>query len=210
MQIYRKARGIFNSIPGYGETGVGIQHKLKEADNEKGGVCACSGVRHECWRAPMLEKGVKEVGASGNLDFEGPQGGFDLETEATFGYFFARNLEIGPIVRYSRTNDGDIVSYGLGGFADYHFAWSGMARSVKIVPYVGASMELSFLDTDLGEDQGAVAFTPKAGIKWFLRSYLAIDTHFYMSLATDDIYVNDNELDNYDYGINLGLRVYFN
>ena len=158
---------------------------------------------------PMLEKGAKELGLSGNIDLEGTQGGVDVVLDASYGYFIARDLEIGPIISFSRTNDGDILSYGVGAFVDYHIVGASMVGFARTVPYVGASLELTALDTDLGEDQNALALTPKVGIKWFLRSYLAIDTHFYFSLATDDIYVNDNELDSYDYGFNLGLRVYF-
>jgi hypothetical protein len=54
-----------------------------------------------------------------------------------------------------------------------------------------------------------LAFVPRIGIKWFFRDYVAVDTNFYLSLATEDIYINDNSRDNYDFGIKFGLRVYF-
>ena len=77
------------------------------------------------------------------------------------------------------------------------------------MPYFGADLGLYALDWDGGEDQNAVSFVPRVGIKWFFREYLAIDTNFYLGLATDDIYINDNDSESYDFGVKLGLRVFF-
>ena len=155
---------------------------------------------------PMLEKGTKELGFSGYIDFEGPAGGVDIDLDLRYGYFSARHIEIGGFGNYSRTMDGGVVRYGLGGFAEYHILGSGWARTI---PYFGADFGLYALNWDAGENQNALAFVPRIGIKWFFRDYVAVDTNFYLGLATEDIYINDNSSDKYDFGIKFGLRVYF-
>ena len=155
---------------------------------------------------PMLEKGTKELGFSGYIDFEGPAGGVDIDLDLRYGYFSARHIEIGGFGNYSRTMDGDVVRYGLGGFAEYHMFGRSSARTI---PYFGADLGLFALNWDSGENQNALAFVPRIGIKYFFRDYVAVDANFYLGLATEDIYINDNSSDNYDFGIKFGLRVYF-
>ncbi|RJQ76833.1 MAG: hypothetical protein C4519_14030 [Desulfobacteraceae bacterium] len=157
----------------------------------------------------MLREGVKELGLEGNIDLEGTQGDIDADLNARFGYFLDRHLEVGPFFSFSRSNDGDVMSYGLGAFADWHLLGYNMVGFAKTVPYIGASLGLYFLDTDVDEDESGLSFIPRVGIKWFFRDYVAVDTNFFLALATDDIYVNDNDTDKYDIGINIGLRVYF-
>lgn len=156
--------------------------------------------------APMLDKGSKELGFSGFIDFEGPAGGVDIDLDIRYGYFLARHIEIGGFGNYSRQMDGDVVRYGLGGFAEYYFFGYSWGRTI---PYVGADLGLFALDWDVGENQNALAFVPRIGIKWFIRDYFAVDTNLYLGLATDNIYINDNDSDKYDFGIKFGLRVYF-
>lgn len=160
---------------------------------------------------PMLREGVQELGIQGNIDLDDPQGSLSVELDATYGWFLNQNLEVGPFIGFSRTTGGDVMRYGLGVFAEYHlltYDWVGFAQSV---PYVGASLGLEFLDTDLPgeEDQSGLTLTPVIGVKWFFRDYVAVDTNFFLAWSSDDVYTNDEELDNYDFGFNLGLRVYF-
>ena len=119
--------------------------------------------------APMLEKGTKELGFSGYIDFEGPAGGVDIDLDIRYGYFMARHIEIGGFGNYSRTMDGDVVRYGLGGFAEYHMFGSNWDR---MIPYFGADLGLFALNWDVGENQNALAFVPRIGIKWFYATML--------------------------------------
>lgn len=154
--------------------------------------------------SPYIMEGNQELGLSGNIDFEGPTGGVDIDIRGTYGYFISNFLEIGGFGNFSRELDGDVMRYGLGAFAEYHFpVWP------RVIPYVGLSLGLQFVDVDFDEDESALIFTPRVGVKWFLRDYFAIDTNLFFALATDDVFVNDGDLDKYDIGINLGLRVYF-
>jgi hypothetical protein len=82
----------------------------------------------------------------------------------------------------------------------------GIARSV---PYVGANLGLFFADNNFGDNKAGLAFIPRVGVKWFFRDYVALDTNFFVALATSDIYVNNDKQRAYGYGFNIGLRVYF-
>jgi hypothetical protein len=152
----------------------------------------------------MLQRGTKELALSGAFDFE-HQGDPTLDFNVRYGYFLQNRLEVGGFAEIAGDFD-NVFRYGLGGFGEYHFA----PIMASTVPYVGADVALAFVDTDLGEDNAALVFTPRVGLKWFLREYIAIDTNFFVALATDDLYQNDqDDLDPYDIGLRLGLRFFF-
>ena len=155
----------------------------------------------------LLERGTKELGLSGTLDFE-QESRVVLDINGRFGYFPRQNLELGGFAEVS-SNFNEFSRYGLGGFAELHLpAWAFMQG--RTIPYAGADLGLQFVDTDLGEDNAALIFRPRIGLKWFIRDYFAIDTNVFVAVATDDIFPNKrNDLDPYDVGILLGLRIYF-
>lgn len=66
------------------------------------------------------------------------------------------------------------------------------------------------MDNDLGDDNAALVFRPRVGLKWFIRDYFALDTNLFVAVATDDLFPNRrNRLDPYDVGFHLGIRIYF-
>jgi hypothetical protein len=155
-------------------------------------------------QAPLLQRGVKELALSGAFDFE-HEGDPTLDLTVRYGYFIQNLLEVGGFVELAGDFD-DVFRYGLGGFGELHFS----PIVASAVPYLGADLAVAFVDTDLGEDNAALIFRPRAGVKWFIREYVAIDTSFFVALATDDLFQNNrDDLDPYDIGLRLGLRVYF-
>ena len=159
-------------------------------------------------QAPLLQRGTQELALSGALDFEN-RGDTTLDLIGRYGYFLRDNLEVGGVAEFSGNFD-DAFRYGLGGFAEYHFPQWLSPRWPSLVPYAGADVLLSFVDTDFGDDNAALTFAPRIGLKWFVRDYFAIDTHLFFAIATDDLFQNDrNDLDPYDIGLRLGIRVYF-
>jgi hypothetical protein len=157
---------------------------------------------------PMLGMGVKELGIVGNLDFEDPEGGTAVDLSGTYGYFMADNMEVGAKGSYLRELGGDAWQLGLGAFVELHFPYSNL-----LVPYVGADGEWRHASLDrppIDNDENSLVITPKVGAKWFVREYFAIDTNLFYTWASDDIFINDFEAKNYDWGLRAGLRVYFN
>ena len=155
--------------------------------------------------APLLSRGTQELALSGLLDFEN-RGNTTLELVGRYGSFLRDNLEVGGVAAFSG-NFNNAFRYGVGGFAEYHFPH---LITPSVVPYLGADVLLSFVDTDFGDDNAALTFEPRVGLKWFIRDYFAVEAHVFGALATDDLYLNkEDELDFYDVGLRLGIRVYF-
>jgi hypothetical protein len=155
--------------------------------------------------ALLLSRGTQELALSGLLDFQN-RGDVTLDLIGRYGYFLRDNLEAGGVAQFSGNFD-NAFRYGLGGFGEYHFPH---LLTPRVVPYVGADVLLSFVDTDFGDDNAALTFEPRVGLKWFIRDYFAVDAHVFGALATDELYQNkEDELDFYDVGLRLGIRVYF-
>jgi hypothetical protein len=155
-------------------------------------------------QAPMLGMGTQEIGASGSIDFDDPGGDVSLNISGSYGYFIQDNVEIGARAGFLRQNGGDIDEIDLGGFGEFHFPVSNIT-----VPYVGVDLNFSYTDIDPGGSEDAFVLSPKVGVKWFVRDYVAIDTNIFFKWATEDLYLNDGRLEDTDWGALLGLRVYF-
>lgn len=154
----------------------------------------------------MIREGTQELGLSGNIDFEGPGGGVDIAATGRYGLFVSPLLELGGLASFARVADGDLTRVGAGIFGEYHFK-----VDPKLFPYVGSDAELVYADIDNGDNDDETTFvlTPKVGIKYFFRDYVAVDANLFVAWASDDIYFNDDELEDTDTGMNLGLRIYF-
>jgi hypothetical protein len=158
---------------------------------------------------PFLRKGAREFALSGILDFE-QRGNTALDLTGAYGFFIRDYLEVGGFAELAGNFD-DVFRYGLGAFAEYHVPDWSFLQAPRTVPYIGANLGLAFVDSDISDDNAALIFKPRIGVKWFIRDFFAIDTNFYFSVATDDIYLNDeDDLDPYDVGMQFGIRVYFN
>lgn len=158
---------------------------------------------------PFLRQGTQELALSGMLDFE-ERGDPALDFTGAYGFFIRDYLEVGAFAELAGNFD-DVFRYGLGAFAEYHLPELSFMQAPRTVPYIGANVGLAFVDSDISEDNAALIFQPRFGVKWFIRDFFAIDTNLFFAVATDDIYQNDeDDLDAYDVGIQLGLRVYFN
>jgi hypothetical protein len=158
---------------------------------------------------PFLRQGTRELALSGMIDFE-ERGDPALDLTGAYGFFIRDYLEVGAFAELAGNFD-DVFRYGLGAFAEYHLPELSFMQAPRTVPYIGANVGLAFVDSDISEDNAALIFQPRFGVKWFIRDFFAIDTNLFFAVATDDIYQNDeDDLDAYDVGIQLGIRVYFN
>jgi hypothetical protein len=164
-------------------------------------------------QGPLLQRGTKELALSGLFDFQN-EGDALFDLRVTYGVFPRDALEVGGLAEIQGDFD-ETFRYELGGFAEYHLLAFGFLRAPRTgapraVPYLGADLSLSFVDSDVTEDNAALIFRPRAGVKWFITDYFAIDTNLFVAVATDDLFPNHtHDLDPYDIGLRLGLRVYF-
>jgi hypothetical protein len=158
---------------------------------------------------PFLRQGTRELALSGLFDFE-ERGDPALDLTGRYGFFLRDYLEVGGFAELAGNFD-DVFRYGLGAFAEYHLPELTCLQAPRTMPYIGVDLGLAFVDSDISEDNAALIFQPRFGVKWFIRDFFAIDTNLFFAMATDDIFLNDeDDLDAYDVGIQLGIRVYFN
>ena len=158
---------------------------------------------------PFLRQGTREFALSGLLDFE-VRGNPALDLTGRYGFFIRDYLQVGGFAELAGNFD-DVFRYGLGVFAEYHLPELSFLQAPRAMPYIGVNLGLAFVDSDISEDNAALVFQPRFGVKWFIRDFFAIDTNLYFAMATDDIYLNDeDDLDAYDVGLQIGIRVYFN
>jgi hypothetical protein len=157
---------------------------------------------------PFLRKGAQELTLSGMLDFE-ERGNTTLDLTGAYGFFIRDYLLVGGYAELAGDFD-DVFRYGLGVFAEYHLPELSFMQAPRTIPYFGANVGLAFVNSDISEDNAALIFQPRFGVKWFIRDFFAIDTNLFFAMATDDIYQNDeDDLDAYDVGLQFGIRVFF-
>ena len=151
--------------------------------------------------AVMLEEGTQEIQVGGSFDFEG-LGGSVLDVGLGWGYFVADYVEAGLLGAVTLSDPGD--SYSIGGFGEYHFDIESI-----VVPYMGAGLSLLMTDINNGDDTTALAVSGLAGAKIYLVENVALDIRSVLAVATDDVYIADDELANWDARIEMGLRFYY-
>ena len=158
---------------------------------------------------PMLDKGTREVSIAGRLEFPDFEK-INYDLDGSYGYFLRDGWELG--VQIGAADFGGVDRVDVGVFTEYNFN-----RSSHWVPYLGAAIGLgsvSFDDgdfdaeSDLDDGDGAV-FDIEAGIKWFVRPYMAVSTAINFQLATDDVFATDNSLDDNLTTLQIGMRFYF-
>ena len=147
----------------------------------------------------MLEAETMELGLSGALDFDNPEGHVGSDIDLGLGYFFWDDIEAGGLVSFG--NEGSDLGLGLGVFAEVIFD-----IDYPVAPFVAASLQYKFGDYF---PDSHVLVEGSAGLKFFLTDYLSINGGLVYSLASEDVYVNNGKAENHDAGLRLGLSCYF-
>lgn len=169
-----------------------------------GGMAAAA----QAQMSALITQGSSEMGAGGSLAFQSESGtSFDLDLR--YAYFFWDYVSIGGHIIIS---DNDYASrYGGGVIAEYNFMPGPRYKPVigsAFVPFVGGLLDYRHAKV-YGESGSALVFGLEAGAKFFMTESAAIVTSLIGEFATDDIYANDNDLEAYDFRLNLGIRLYF-
>jgi opacity protein-like surface antigen len=171
------------------------------------GTAATRVQAEESW-TPRLEKGTKELAVSGNIEFlEIDEVDYDINL--SFGYFVRDGWELG-----ARVGGSDLLGthrYDIGIFTEYNFN-----RDQRWVPFLGAGVGVASVsyDDDLStstplNDEDGTFVDVEAGLKWFLRPYMAISTSFSFQVATKDIYATDESIEDNITKFKIGMRYYF-
>ena len=151
---------------------------------------------------PSIDEGTRELSLEGGWDSDGPTG-TELDLSVGYGIFMRDALEVGGIVGYESTIDGDSKSWRLGAFVEHHFDMATMT-----VPYVGARLVYASYDNPV-TDEGAIEYGPRVGVKHFIADNVAIDIALQYMFATEDVFVNDGVAEDTDLSIVFGIRAMF-
>lgn len=154
--------------------------------------------------AANLDVGTKEVKASGTVDFDTVADTL-IALDVGIGTFPIDNVEVG--VEGLISDDDIVTTYGIGVFSDFFFP-----MDQYVIPYAGVNLALVGAEVDLGptnEDSTALQFGIDLGGAWFITEDLAVDTKLLFRVATDDIYAEQDGVENTDWRLVLGLRYFF-
>jgi len=154
--------------------------------------------------ATMLAYNTEEYRLQGNLDFDSAAG-TEFEIEVGYGYFVADYVQVGGLVSYL---NNDIITSGSGGvFSEYNFE-----TETSLIPFVGTQVRYIYASIDIaGSDEStdALAGGIYGGLKYFIYDNLAVSLRLLFEAATDDVYAEDDDINDTDLGIDFGLRMYF-
>lgn len=139
---------------------------------------------------------------------------FDYDTDSVMGSQIATDISIGKFTDTGKLwgcavgfSDDDFFTTIYGGaIFEYDFLDTGS----PMVPYVGLSLKIIHLSTELGEgDATALAAGAKLGMRFFFTESAALDLSINAEVATDDVYDTKDKMDSSDINAKLGMRFYF-
>ncbi len=149
-----------------------------------------------------LSYGTQEIGISGLVDLDTAHD-TRVELEATYGFMFLYGIEGG--VRLLVERDDLLESYGLGGFAEYH-----MNIDTDLYPFVGGSLDLVDANSDFADEgDTALVLGLRTGIKYFITEQVALTGMAELRQATGDVFFDENDINDVDFRMLLGLRFYY-
>jgi opacity protein-like surface antigen len=156
-------------------------------------------------QAVILTEGTQEIEVSGFYD---PEAADDYEYDLTLGYgrFLIDNFELG--VRGTVSGSDHVTLYGIQGLAEYNFP---VAERVSLfvqgtVGWLGG--EVKDRVTGDKESNDTAAASVAGGAKYFITDTVALSLDVEYTKATDDIFANDDDLEDDNVDFNLALRFY--
>ncbi len=153
------------------------------------------------YAAEALREGSTEFGIQGDVVFQSAAG-TDASVSLRAGHFVVDGIQVGAFGSFA---DNDIDSrWGGGLFAEYN-----LLADTPIVPFVGISGAYNRSEPSGLKNTDAFVLGGEAGGKYFLAANTALTLSYLFEFASDDIFVDDYELDDTNHSIQLGLRFHF-
>ncbi|GAB6261982.1 opacity family porin [Photobacterium sp. CCB-ST2H9] len=158
--------------------------------------------------AVTLEKGTQEFGLQGSLDLDYIDDYlFILNT--SYGYFLTNDWELGGVLDVNMSDS--MKTFQIGMFTEYNFT-----NSTDWVPYLGAAAQVANLSANADEDvdfdiEDVTALNIKlaAGLKYFINQHVALSAEVNYNIATDDINVTKDGVEDSFTRFIFGTRFYF-
>lgn len=142
------------------------------------------------------------VSGSAYVDFSSAFG-TDTVIDFSLGKYINAGLMVGGEITIA---DNDLLTTVAGGaIAKLHFLDSG---NTPFSPYVGGYLGLAHADWS-DDDTTALVIGARLGLNIFFADNVALDTALHAYAATDDIYADDDDMKNTDFGIRIGFTFLF-
>lgn len=157
----------------------------------------------------LLTKSTSEMGVGGRLDFASGEG-TSFRLDLNYAYFIIDRLSIGS--RFAFADNEFDNFYSIGVLSEYNFA---LPASVKplfgtdLVPFLGAFVDYRRASFSGLSDESAAVLGGEIGTKFFLTDTVSLALGLVGEWATEDIYVDDEELTDLNLFLELGMRFYF-
>ncbi len=157
--------------------------------------------------AVTLEKGTQELALQGSLDLDYVDD-YLFVLNTSYGYFIYDKWEVGGVLDINMSDSSK--QFQFGGFTEYNFT-----NSSNWVPYVGAAIQLANLSGEDGdydfdfEDVTAMNIKVSGGVKYFINPHVALSAEVNYNIATDDISVTKDGLEDSFTRFIFGTRFYF-
>ncbi|NLB65813.1 MAG: porin family protein [Lentisphaerae bacterium] len=159
--------------------------------------------------AALITQGSNELGLSGFLDFQSGLG-TDVNIEVRYAYFVIDRASLGG--KFCLRNNEFFRYFTIGVSGEYNFKLPNEYRPLfgtDLVPFVGAAVDYRYSNVKYMDDESAVVFGAEGGVKFFLTDTTAITVSLRGEIATEDVFVDDDEITNRDLQLLLGMRFYF-
>jgi len=168
---------------------------------KKSGLCLLLALLSGAAAAASLPLGTQELRLEGTLD-PSTGAGDEIDLSASYGYFFADNVQGGGRISLL---DNDLVSLvGVGAYAEYNFD-----TGTEVMPFLEGFVGFASVDIEDGKNETSGIFEGRAGAKFFLTEHLAVAGAGVFAYASEKIYQDDNALDDTDAFLEFSLRYYF-
>ncbi|TDR77724.1 outer membrane protein with beta-barrel domain [Photobacterium lutimaris] len=159
------------------------------------------------WAGVSLPEGTQEFGLQGSLDLDYVDD-YLFVLNTSYGYFIRENWEIGGVLDVNMSDSSQ--QFQLGAFTEYNFT-----NTTNWVPYLGLAAQVANLSGSDGdfdfdfEDATAMTLKFAGGVKYFVNPHVAISAEVNYSIATDDINVTKDGLEDSFTRFVFGTRFYF-
>ena len=150
---------------------------------------------------PNLDKGTKILEGAGYINLMGDE----VQIQLAYGQFVADGIEV-AVVAGLRDNDL-YMSTELGVRAEYN-----LVLGSALVPFLSAGVVWADVESDANDiDTDAAVFSVGGGVKYFIRDNVALAVNGSYLVATDDIFVDneDGKVQDDEFRIFFSVRSHF-
>lgn len=149
----------------------------------------------------MIQEGARELSVSGDLQFKSAVGTW-LDLQGKAGYFIMDGVQVGMLAGIE--NNDAWTQWEVGAFTEYNHD-----LGMELVPFVGVSVSYAYLDPDAGSSEDSIVLGGYAGGKYFIAENIAISLDYLFQLSDEDLWMDDNEPEDTNHSLRLGMRFYF-